>query len=69
MKRTFSGMVEAGEPLMRQALEAIRKAHEAEASGLPEHEVSRLQLLANSLYQAVIDFQLVKAGNPSSTIH
>jgi hypothetical protein len=62
-------MVEAGEPLLRQALEAIRKAQEAEASGLPEHEVTRLQLLADSLYQAVIDVQLVKAGNPPSTVH
>jgi len=62
-------MVETGEPLIRQALEAIRKAQEADASGLPEHEVARLQLLADSLYHAVIDVQLVKAGNPPSTIH
>ncbi|MFZ4964802.1 hypothetical protein ACL9RJ_11070 [Pseudomonas sp. Mn2068] len=69
MKRTFIGIVEAGEPLMRQALDAIRQAHEAEVSGLPEYEVKRLHLLTDSLYQAVIDFQLVKAGKPPSTIH
>jgi len=63
VKRTFIGMVEAGEPLMRQALEAIRQAHEAEAAGLPDLEVQRLHL-----YQAVIDFQLLKAGKPPSTI-
>ena len=68
VKRTFIGMVEAGEPLMRQALEAIRQAHEAEAAGLPDLEVERLHLLADSLYQAVIDFQLLKAGKPPSTI-
>ena len=31
--RTFIGMVEAGEPLIRQALEAILQAADAEASG------------------------------------
>lgn len=56
------------EPLMRQALEAIRQAHEAEAAGLPDLEVQRLHPLADSLYQAVIDFQLLKAGKPPSTI-
>ena len=68
VKRTFIGMVEAGEPLMRQALEAIRQAHEAEAAGLPDLEVQRLHPLADSLYQAVSDFQLLKAGKPPSTI-
>jgi len=68
VKRTFIGMAAAGEPLMRQALEAIRRAHEAEAAGLPDLEVQRLHLLADSLYQAVIDYQLLKAGKPPSTI-
>ncbi len=69
MKRTFIGMSHAGEQLIRQALEAIRQLHEAEAAGLHEHEVRRLHLLSESLYQAVVDFQLVKAGCPPSTIH
>nr|WP_313132790.1 hypothetical protein [Pseudomonas juntendi] len=69
VKRTFIGMVEAGEPLMRQALQAIREAQAAEVLGLAKHEVERLQLLADSLYQAVIDVQLVNAGKPPSIIH
>lgn len=44
VKRTLEGMVEAGEPLMRQALQAIREAQAAEALGLAKHEVERLQL-------------------------
>lgn len=69
MKRTLIGMIEAGEPLMQQALDALRKHQQAEADGLPETEVNHLRLLADSLYQAVIDYQLVKAGQPPSTIH
>ena len=62
-------MIEAGEPLIKRALEALRQAHDAENAGLPKQEVERLRLLADLLYQAVIDFQLVKAGAPPSTIH
>lgn len=62
VKRAFIGICEAREPLMRQAFEAIRQLHEGEVAGLPAHEVRRLRLLADSLYQAVIDYQLVKTG-------
>lgn len=57
-KRTFIGLVEAGEPLIKQAIEAMREYHEAEAAGLPAAEVERLHLLAESLFQAVSDYQL-----------
>jgi hypothetical protein len=68
MKRTSIGLIGTGEPLIRQALESIRKAHEAEPSGLPADEVLRLKLLTDSLYQAVIAFQLGKASEPPSII-
>lgn len=69
VKRTLIGMAEAGEPLLRQALEALHQLHEAEDAGVSEPEVERLRLLADSLYQAVNDFQLVNAGQSPSTIH
>lgn len=67
-KRTFIGIVEAGEPLIQQAIDAIRKYHEAKDMGAPAAEVERLRLLADSLYQAVTDYQLLAAGHPPSTI-
>lgn len=57
-KRTFIGMVEAGEPLIQQAVDAMRQYHEAESAGLAAEEVERLRLLAESLFQAVSDYQL-----------
>ncbi|WP_286913304.1 MULTISPECIES: hypothetical protein [unclassified Pseudomonas] len=57
-KRTLIGMVEAGEPLIQQAVDAMRMYHEAEAAGQPHEEVERLRLLAESLFQAVSDYQL-----------
>ncbi|WP_232111472.1 hypothetical protein [Pseudomonas guariconensis] len=57
MKRTLQGIIEAGEPLIQQAIDARRSYHEAEAAGRPPEEVERLRLLADSLYQAVTDYQ------------
>ena len=69
MKRTLEGMALAGEPLLRDALEAIRAHRDAEEGGAPLEEVERLRLLADSLYNAVIDYQLIAAGQPPSTTH
>lgn len=69
-KRTFIGMVEAGESLIQQAIDAMREYHQAQAKGRgaqPE-EVKRLCLLADSLYQAVIDYQLIQTGRAPATI-
>lgn len=57
-KRTFIGMVEAGEPLIQQAIDAMREYHQAKDCGAPAEEVERLRLLAESLFQAVSDYQL-----------
>lgn len=69
MKRTIEGMIEAGEPLIREALEAQRAYRSAQADGVPDEELERFRLLAESLYQAVLDFQLLASGQPPSTIH
>lgn len=57
-RRTFIGMVEAGEPLIQQAVDAMREYHQARDRGAPVDEVERLRLLAESLFQVVSDYQL-----------
>jgi hypothetical protein len=57
-KRTFIGMVEAGEPLIQQAIDAMRLYHDAQDYGAPAEEIERLRLLAESLFQEVSDYQL-----------
>ncbi|MBI6884296.1 hypothetical protein [Pseudomonas putida] len=47
MKRTLLGMAEAGEPLLKQALEAIRAYNEATTQGRPEAELDRLRIEAD----------------------
>jgi hypothetical protein len=57
-KRTFIGMVEAGEQLIQQAVDAMRDYHQAQDLGASAEEIERLRLLAESLFQAVSDYQL-----------
>ncbi|HGM4966770.1 hypothetical protein LU674_017895 [Pseudomonas alloputida] len=69
MKRTVLGMAEAGEPLLRQALEAIRAHNDALANGLPAVEIECLRLEADHLYQTVIDYQLHSAVTLGESVH
>lgn len=69
MKRTVLGMIEAGEPLIQQAIDAMRCYHEAKAAGSSAQEVERLRVLAESMFQAVQDYQLRALGGSAKTIH
>ena len=69
MKRTILGMTQAGEPLILEALEALRLYREAETSGRPQEEIDRLKILAESLVQAVTDYQLFAVGDDSIKLH
>ncbi|MOA69503.1 hypothetical protein D3C78_1977340 [compost metagenome] len=44
VKRTIEGMIEVGEPLIREAIEALRTYHNAQAAGVPVEEIERLRL-------------------------
>lgn len=61
MKKTLQGVVEAGEQLIREAIEATRAYHQAEVECRPAAEIERLRLIADSLYQAVTEYQLRSA--------
>lgn len=69
LKRTLLGMAEAGEPLLRQALESIRAYRDAVAHSLPSAETARLRIEADHLYQTVIDYQLHKPGTLGESLH
>lgn len=62
MKRTIEGMISEGEPLIREATDALRTYHSAEAAGAPAEEVDRLRLIAESASQAVTDYELYSLG-------
>ena len=59
----------AGEPLMQQAMDAVRRYHEARDSLTAAEEVDRLRLEAESLMQAVTEYQLRALGGEGATPH
>ncbi|MFV3326645.1 hypothetical protein ACNFG0_09250 [Pseudomonas sp. NY15372] len=59
MKKSFLGLLEAGEPLIVEAIEARRELHKAEAEARPTGEIERLRMLADALYEAVTDYQML----------
>ncbi|GLO09876.1 TPA: hypothetical protein QEM76_005862 [Pseudomonas putida] len=69
MKRTLLGIAEAGELLLKQAIEANRAYNQAVAEGRPQFEILRLRIEADHLYQTVIDYAVHKAGILGQTGH
>ncbi|MNE97077.1 hypothetical protein D3C77_729450 [compost metagenome] len=63
------GKMAAGEPLMQQAISAMKRYHEAKDLGTPAEEVERLRLEAESLMQAVSEYQQSVLGGPKATRH
>ena len=59
----------AGEPLMQQAMDAMRRYHEARDSLTSAEEVERLRLEAEALMQAVSEYQQAVLGGPAATRH
>ena len=57
-KDEFAAAVKAGEPLIEQSMEALKRYWEARDHGAPPEEVERLRLHSEALAQAVSDYQL-----------
>lgn len=61
--------IAAGEPLMQQAMDAMRRYHEARNSLTSAKEVERLRLEAESLMEAVQEYQRRALGTPTHPLH
>lgn len=68
MKKKLQGMVDTGEPLMNQALEALREYHQALAAGRPPEEIRRLEEAAEWLFHAVSVYQIRALGGAADTL-
>ncbi len=61
--------IATGEPLMQQAMDAMRRYHEARNSLTSAKEVERLRLEAESLMEAVQEYQRRALGAPTHPLH
>lgn len=69
VKRASEEMIEAGEPLIQEAIAALSRYHEAQAAGEKPEAVERLRLVAESAYQAVTEYQLYALGHQPLVRH
>ncbi|PJI72017.1 hypothetical protein CSW00_20035 [Pseudomonas asiatica] len=60
---------EPGNPLMTQALDAMKRYYEALAAKASAAEIESLRLEAESLFQAVSEFQQRVMGCRDDTLH
>ncbi|XBT46346.1 hypothetical protein ABNP32_12690 [Pseudomonas viridiflava] len=69
MNKHIFSILEPGNPLMTQALDTMKRYYEAQAAKASEVELERLRLEAESLFQAVSEFQQRVMGRRDDTFH
>lgn len=69
MKPKQSEVLMPDHPMYTDAVDAMKRYHEAQAAGEPAEEVERLRLIAESQFQAVTDYQLKALGGPAGPVH
>ncbi|WP_322359710.1 hypothetical protein [Pseudomonas sichuanensis] len=57
-----SPVLQPDHPMYTDAMDALKRYHEAQASGSSAGEVERLRQIAESQFQAVTDYQLESLG-------
>lgn len=62
MKRAVGEISKAGDLRLREALEAIKAHGDARDGCTPRDEVEHMQLLADELYGAVVEYRLMLSG-------
>jgi hypothetical protein len=56
-------------PMYIDAVEAMKRYHQAQADGTSPLEIERLRLIAEAQFQAVTDYQLKVLGRPGDSPH
>ncbi|MNN59044.1 hypothetical protein D3C81_1741310 [compost metagenome] len=54
---------------MREAIDALKRYHEAVDASAPEEEVEHLKNEAEALFQAVSDYLVRATGGQAGTLH
>lgn len=68
-RRDLSKVLMPDDPVYLEAVNAMRRYHEAEAAGITGVELERLRLIAEHQFQAVTDYQLGTFGGATPRSH
>ncbi|WP_422403870.1 hypothetical protein [Pseudomonas sp. GZD-209] len=69
MNRDVTNVLPPDHQAFADAIEAMKRYQEAKDAGAPPEEVERLKILAESLFQAINDYQLQVLGGPGYSSH
>lgn len=69
MVKNLKNVLPPDHPMYADAVEAMKRYHQAQAEGVSGMELERLRLLAEHSFQAVTDYQLHAFGGPFETSH
>ncbi|MFJ4445078.1 hypothetical protein ACIPZ8_23700 [Pseudomonas sp. NPDC089422] len=69
MKKDLSMVLPPDHPMYTDAVDALRRYHQAQANGVTGANLERLRLLAEHRFQAVTDYQLRALGGPAEPSH
>lgn len=65
MNKDLSKVLLPDHPMYTDAVDALKRYHQAQADGVIEAELERLRLMAEHRFQAVTDYQLHALGGPA----
>lgn len=67
--KIFIAPLPSDDPLMKQALDALRTYHEAVDAGAPADLIQQYKHEAEELFQALSDYYQRSMGGPYGTLH
>lgn len=65
----LSDLLPPDHPAYSEAVEAMRRYHQAQDAGAPAIEVEKLRLITEALFQSVADYQMRAFGSGGGTTH
>lgn len=69
MKKDLSKVLLPDHPMYTDAVDALKRYHQAQANGVTGTELERLRIMAEHQFQAVTDYQLRALGGPAEPSH
>ncbi|WP_267273190.1 hypothetical protein [Pseudomonas putida] len=69
MKKDLSKVLLPDHPMYTDAVDALKRYHQAQANGVTGAELERLRLMAEYQFQAVTDYQLRALGGTAEPSH
>lgn len=69
MEKDLSKVLLPDHPMYTDAVDALKRSHQAQANGVTRAELERLRQIAEHQFQAVTDYQLHALGGPAEPSH